>query len=505
MISFELYDDLFEPVVVLNEKAEILYYNSSFLALFKVTPRNLLKTNSLVHFLNEYDLDLASFVKNFISTGQSLSPEITFKKLDQEQTVVMKGTKLFDKYIIMLKDITVEKQLYDKYKISISELKNSHEQIVQIDKLKALGEMSANISHEINNPLTVAYGNNEILSFSLDNKDLNQERENILLCQQNIESSLERIKKIISNMKDFLYKNEELKEYVGIHSIIQASIDLLNPKIKAHHISIQFSSSDQDYIVMANRVKIEQVIVNLIQNAIDAMVDAKVEKPTITISLNSEENTSFVQLRIADNGPGIKPEDKEKVFQTFYTTKEIGKGTGLGLSISNRIIESHQGKLKLIDSKLGATFEITLPSTALSNYIQGDWSKILNSDGNSIKVLIVDNEPQILNLCMSFLKDGPYLFLGATSGKEALEILERTDINLVITDLNMPDQNGISLLKELRDKNYQGPALLLSSREGIQTYTEHKDEHQISGILLKPFNKEELNKIIDHTINNNKK
>lgn len=106
---------------------------------------------------------------------------------------------------------------------------------------------------------------------------------------------------------------------------------------------------------------------------------------------------------------------------------------------------------------------------------------------------------------MSFLKDGPYLFLGATSGKEALETLERTDINLVITDLNMPDQNGISLLKELRDKNYQGPALLLSSREGIQTYTEHKDEHQISGILLKPFNKEELNKIIDHTINNNKK
>lgn len=301
-------------------------------------------------------------------------------------------------------------------------------------------------------------------------------------------------------MKDFLYKSEEQKEYVGIHSIIHASLELLAPKIKAHHITVNFNSHEQDYIVMANRIKIEQVIVNLIQNAIDAMIDAKIDSPTITISLNSEESSSFVQIKIADNGPGIKAEDKEKVFQTFYTTKEIGKGTGLGLSISNRIIESHQGKLKLLDSVAGATFEITLPSTALSNYIQGDWSKILNSDGQSKKILIVDNEPQILNLCMSFLKDGPYLFLGATSGKEALEILERTDIHLVITDLNMPDQNGISLLKELREKNYQGPALLLSSREGIQTYTENKDQHNINGILLKPFNKDELNTIIDQTL-----
>lgn len=500
MISFELYDDLFEPVVVLNDNAEILYYNSSFLALFKVTPRNLLKTNSLIVFLNDYDKALADFVANFISKGQNLSPEITFSKNEIEQTVVLKGAKLFDKFIVMLKDITVEKQLYDKYKVSINELKNSHEQIVQIDKLKALGEMSANISHEINNPLTVAYGNNEILSFSLENSDLNAERANILLCQQNIESSLERIKKIISNMKDFLYKNEDLKEYVGVNSIVQASLDLLNPKIKAHHIAINFNPGAQDYIIMANRVKIEQVIINLIQNAIDAMVDAKIEEPEITISLSAEESTSFVQLKISDNGPGIKFEDREKIFQTFYTTKEIGKGTGLGLSISNRIIESHQGKLKLLDSSAGAIFEITLPSTALSNYIQGDWSKILNSDPSFKKVLIVDNEPQILNLCMSFLKDGPYLFLGATSGREALEILERTDIHLIITDLNMPDQDGITLLKELREKNYQGPSLLLSSREGIPHYTKHKDEFKINGILLKPFNKDELNKIIGQTL-----
>ncbi|MCK6594852.1 MAG: hypothetical protein L6Q33_06610, partial [Bacteriovoracaceae bacterium] len=125
MISFELYDDLFEPVVVLNDNAEILYYNSSFLALFKVTPRNLLKTNSLIVFLNDYDKALADFVANFISKGQNLSPEITFSKNEIEQTVVLKGAKLFDKFIVMLKDITVEKQLYDKYKVSINELKNS--------------------------------------------------------------------------------------------------------------------------------------------------------------------------------------------------------------------------------------------------------------------------------------------------------------------------------------------------------------------------------------------
>lgn len=504
MISFELFDDLFEPIVVLNENSEILYYNSNFLSLFQLTPRTVMKLGNLSDYFKEFPPAFNQFLTDFLNQGQTLSGEISFFKNDQNMTIILKGTKILDKYILMIKDMTVEKQLYDKYKIQIDELKNSHEQILQADKLKALGEMSANISHEINNPLTVASGNNELLGFSLDADDLNAQRENIKSCHANIESSLQRITGIISNMKDFLHNSEEAKEYINLDLIIKNAIIQLESHIKIHNVKIIIKNNPQDVIIFGNQLKLEQVIINLIGNAIDALAETEIPTPEICIEIIPDTKDSSVHVRIKDNGPGIKLENREKIFQTFFTTKEVGKGTGLGLSISKRILQAHQGNLILEESKSGASFRITLPSLELSNYLQADWNQVLNEQSEQKKILFVDNEPQILNLCMSYLKKSPFLFLGATSAEEALNIIKRSPVHLIVTDLNMPKANGIELIKFLRTNNILIPTLLLSSKDSIEIYNKEKDKLKIDGMVLKPFTQEELIKTLHKTLSHEK-
>lgn len=500
MISFELFDDLFEPVVVLNENAEILYYNSSFLSLFQMTPRTVLKLGDLKELFKELGPSFTLFLSDFLNEKESISPELTFVRNQQTATVILKGSKMFDRYVLMMKDMTVEKQLYDKYKIQIEELKNSHDQILQADKLKALGEMSANISHEINNPLTVASGNNELLGFALEDSDLNAQKDSIIHCHNNMTSSLDRIRKIISNMRDFLHKSEDAKEYINLHHILENSITLLKDRISENKVKVQIKAQNPDVIIMGNQLKLEQVIINIMGNALDAMAENNTAQPTLLIEILPDSEKSCVHLKINDNGPGIKKENREKVFQTFFTTKEVGKGTGLGLSISRRIIQSHQGTLELEDSKEGALFVITLPSLELSNYLQSDWDQVLNDQSEQKKILFVDNEPQILNLCMSYLKNSPYLFLGATSAEEALNIIKRTAVHLIVTDLNMPKGSGIDLIEFLRKKGVQTPALLLSGKEALDTYGQVKDRLQIAGMVLKPFTQDELFNTLKKTL-----
>jgi CheY-like chemotaxis protein len=241
----------------------------------------------------------------------------------------------------------------------------------------------------------------------------------------------------------------------------------------------------------------EQVIVNLVQNAADALVESGTSGPKINIEINSQKIPGHICIDIIDNGPGISEANKEKIFQTFFTTKEIGKGTGLGLSISNRILESHQGKLELVDSQSGAIFRIILPSVSISSYMSGGWEKMYTSIDQYKKVLVIDNEPSILNLCMSFMKTTDFYFLGSTSASEAFSLLDRVAIDLIVTDLKMPDISGIEFVKKLRASGSQIPVYYMSSKDSLEKFKQTKDELNIAGVILKPFSRDEFITAID--------
>lgn len=493
MDSFDFLDDLFEPVLIADETETIVYYNPSFLTFFKVTPRIMNKQSSFSEYLSSIIPGATQFIDELYKQGQLISSELNYAHEGQDFTVIIKGNKRESGHAILLfKDVTVEKQLNDKYRAQVEELKNTYAQVIQSDKLKVIGEMTANISHEINNPLTVAVGNAELISFSLEENDLNSQRDAISKYHKNINHSLERINKIISNMKEFLHKSEDKKEYCESKEIIEKAIAFTNPSLKGFPVKLNVTVEGKAPILLVNKVKIEQVFVNLIQNAIDALKDSNTENPEINIHLSPEKNGNFTRIDVMDNGPGISEENQDKIFNTFFTTKEIGKGTGLGLSISNRIIQTHQGKLEYIPSGKGAHFRVTIPGIGIAGHVSGNWERLISEGECLKKVLVVDNEIHILNLCMNFLADTEYFFLGASSAEEAYKELERSSVDLIVTDLKMPQTDGEQFIREVRKRKLDMPVLFLTSKDQLEKYKKLKDELQLDGIVLKPFTKDEL-------------
>lgn len=493
MDSFDYLDDLFEPVLIADATESIVYFNPSFLTFFKATPRLMAKQASYSDYLISIIPGMSEFQKELERQRQLVSSELNFYYEGQEFTVIIKGLMKDSGHVILLfKDVTVEKQLNDKYRAQVEELKNSYSQVIQSDKLKVIGEMTANISHEINNPLTVAVGNAELIQFALEAPDLNKQKEAITKYHKNINHSLDRINKIITNMKEFLHKSEDKKEYCEAREIVEKAMAFTGPSLKGSPINMKISLVGKPPILLVNKIKIEQVFVNLIQNAIDALKDAAVAEPTITIEMAAEKNGNFIRIDVIDNGPGISAENRAKIFNTFFTTKEVGKGTGLGLSISNRIIQSHQGKLEILDSEVGAHFRVTLPAIGIAGHVSGNWERLI-SEGETIKkVLVVDNEINILNLCMNFLSDSDYYFLGASSADEAIKELERTSVDMIITDLKMPHVDGEHFVRELRKRKINVPVLFMTSKEYIEKYKSLKDELQLEGIVIKPFTRDEI-------------
>ena len=386
MMSFEYLDDLFEPVLIIDKSESIIYFNSSFLTLFKTTPRLMQKQTNVLNYLGSIVPDFELHFRKILEHGHAISSELDFYFEDQAYTLIIKGVKKDNSYIMFsFKDVTVEKILNDKYRAQLEELKSSYSQVLQFDKLKVIGEMTANISHEINNPLTVAVGNAELIEFCLEASDINTQKENI-------------------------------EKYNQVNGGVP--------------------------ILLVNKAKVEQVFVNLIQNAIDSLKDSSTKDPRIDIDLTNEKNGNFTRIDVKDNGPGINSDNREKIFNAFYTTKEVGKGTGLGLSISSQIIQSQQGKLQLIDSDHGAHFRVTLPAIGIAGLVNGNWKHQMNEGDKVKRIMVVDNEINILNLCLNFLSETNYSFLGVASANEALRELERSSIHMIITDLKMPDMDG---------------------------------------------------------------
>lgn len=502
MDSFEFLDDLFEPVIVADQTNSIVYFNSSFLTLFKTTPRAMKKSEDYKMYFSGIVPEFPAFYEELQKSRQAISSELTFILEGTLCTIIIKGVvKDSGDTILLFKDVTVEKQLNDKYRAQLEELKNTHGQIIQSDKLKVIGEMTANISHEINNPLTVAVGNVELISFALESEDLNTQREQIKTFHHNIEHSLDRIHKIITNMKEYLHKNEEKKEYCSAQEIIEKAFDFVAPSLKGTDIELKKDIEGKAPILLVNQVKIEQVLVNLINNAIDALKEKKVSAPKIQLDCKVDPSGNFVYLTVTDNGPGITAENREKIFNTFFTTKDMGKGTGLGLSISNRIIQSHQGKLELLDTKSGASFRITLPAIGIAGHMNGNWERLMSDNEQLTRVLVVDNETNILNLCMNFLSGSDFHFLGATSADEAFKEIERSAVDMIITDVKMPSMDGENFIRELRKKNVDIPVLFMTSKDFVDKYKTLKNELGLKGIILKPFTKEELVGAISAAVN----
>jgi signal transduction histidine kinase len=241
----------------------------------------------------------------------------------------------------------------------LKELQTTQSKIVHTTKMAALGIMAGGISHEINNPLAAIRLNSSSL------RDLAQAPEvdvgNVLEIADSIDKTVVRIAKIISGLKSFAREGKQDEtELAPLQKIISETLDFCQARFKNHGIALTVTPISPDLVIQCRRVQIGQVLLNLLNNAFDAIQD----QPKAWVRIEVQESANEVAVAVVDSGPGIPVELRDKLMQPFFTTKEVGKGTGLGLSIADGILKSHGGTFALDTDSSHTRFVFHLPRVA---------------------------------------------------------------------------------------------------------------------------------------------
>jgi C4-dicarboxylate-specific signal transduction histidine kinase len=235
------------------------------------------------------------------------------------------------------------------------ELREKQEQLVQAGKLATLGELTTGVAHELNNPLNnigLFIGNvlDQVRLGRFEPADVIEELEN----------AMEQVRKataIISHLRTFGRAAPVSVEAVDVDEVIERSLLLMQEQLRLRGIEIELDLAPEELIVLGNAIQLEQVFINLLTNARDALSESRGK----TIKIATSREADWISIRFSDTGPGIPRELEKRIFDPFFTTKEVGTGTGLGLSITYSIVKEHGGNISVEPKRRGARFLIELP------------------------------------------------------------------------------------------------------------------------------------------------
>ncbi|RME46425.1 MAG: hybrid sensor histidine kinase/response regulator, partial [Deltaproteobacteria bacterium] len=330
------------------------------------------------------------------------------------------------------------KQLYD-------ELKEAQHKLLQADKLSAIGTLVSGVAHELNNPIAVILGYTQLLQ-TIEDIDLLKEK---LL---KINEAAQRCQRIIRNLLSFARVHKPEKSYVGINGLLKRSVELLQNDLTLHKVAIRLNLDPNLPKTMADFHQIQQVFINILTNALQAI--SEMGRTDGEIRITTKHEGERLHIEIADNGPGISEELQHRIFNPFFTTKQA-TGTGLGLSISYGIIREHGGEISFASRRgKGTIFQITLPVLPEEkDRVAGPapaTSPIALHDHGRYRILIVDDEEDILDLFVTILKRKGFRFDVARTGRTALAKIEREPYDLIISDIRMPEMDGLELHQRLK-------------------------------------------------------
>ena len=223
-------------------------------------------------------------------------------------------------------------------------------QLVHTEKMAAVGALAAGVAHEVNNPLAGVLACNENLENSVDDPEMVQRYLGLM------RDGLQRIERTIQNLLDFSRSREMTMEPTSINHNIHHVLEMTSYQVKKQGIKTELKLSPEEPIVLADHFQMEQLFLNLILNAIQAMPNGG------TLSIRTAVLEGFMVAEVADDGVGIPPEIQKKIFDPFFTTREVGEGTGLGLAVSDTIVRAHGGSLEVeSEKKRGTVFRFRLP------------------------------------------------------------------------------------------------------------------------------------------------
>ena len=330
----------------------------------------------------------------------------------------------------------------------VTEQKLVQKQLELTDRLASLGTMAAGVAHEVNNPLAVVTANASFVRAELEMLELAATADSsqlaaILEAQREIETAAARIARIVSELQAFARPHTPSRGEANVADAVQWAV-----RSTAHEFRYRarvIVEIDGALHVQLDETRLGQVLVNLMMNAAHSIELGAFDKNTVTI--HARQNGNEVVVEVRDTGSGMSPELIKRVFEPFYTTKDVGVGTGLGLAICHGIVSSAAGKLEVeSEPGVGSTFRIRLLVAVLTPRSEAKPAVI--SRVRRGKMLVIDDEPMMLKALRRLLRDHDVVTV--TDPEDALKLLDRGErFDIVFSDMMMPSMTGMDLYERL--------------------------------------------------------
>ena len=462
--------------------------------------------NSLTSFYASYteaEIDnILEIFDQFVRGDTSLKRNIPLHKRNGDTIYVdVTGSMLKadgkDYLLCILRDMTAERKL-------AVEKADFESRLNQSQKMETIGALAGGIAHDFNNIIGAIMGLSEL---SLERyKPDDQLRANL----ESIMKSCLRARDIVSQLLALSYKTDSKRELIHLAPVIRDAVKLVRASIPSS-IAISSDISAENDTVIADQTQICQIILNLCTNASHA-----ISSPNGSIRIHTTNETLVTPLRafqhdiaggayfvieVSDTGSGIDPAIMDRIFESFFTTKEKGKGTGLGLSVIRGIVEKHEGGITVrSEPGTGTTFRVYLP-LARDKTVQTAPAGHDTQESVEAAILLIDDEDLILRISRHILTSLGYHVTSFTNGNDAIDHFKKDPegIDLVLTDMSMPGLTGIDVAGHINRIREGTPVILCSGFTDDEMETRARAAG-ISEILLKPFTSSELARTVAKAI-----
>jgi PAS domain S-box-containing protein len=388
----------------------------------------------------------------------------------------------------VMRDVTDRKKLQDQ-------AREVYHQLLQAEKLAALGQTMSGVAHELNNPLATILACAERLT----ERRLDDATRRDLAA---IHNAADRAARIVRNLQMFVRKRHTTRTTVDLNEVVRETLALRAYEQRAANVILVQELADALPPVFVDPHQIQQIVLNLVINAEQAMLDAH-GRGTLTVRSWQESERDAVLLEVRDDGPGVPEDVQMKVFDPFFTTKVVGKGTGLGLTVAYAIAQEHGGRITVESLPVrGASFVLELPVGGGSVRVpEALPDQVLPAVPKGTRALVIEDEPALGDAVAAALADEGFRPDRAEDGEEALRKVHERHYDVIICDLKMPRVDGMAFFREVSAKMpHVARRLIFVTGDVAGTEAERFLEESGCRWVPKPFRLRDLVRVARETL-----
>jgi two-component system NtrC family sensor kinase len=466
----EVVDAISPALCIVDHAGRIRRANRAFAELVDAPPATLIGRPWQAFVPPEWMTDLQRALDR-----QGAAPEVDLRTGDRHYCVSVVPIAGGDRAntVLLFDDQTNQRRLQD--------------QLIQSEKMSAIGQLIAGIAHDLNNPLASVVG---FADFLVEMRDVPANlREPLAVIQE----EAERASSIVKNLLSFARKQDHQRRSTAVKPLLEATFTLLRNQLMATRVDARLEIDEDLPPLAVDAVQIQQVFVNLINNAAQAILSTG--RPG-TVLVRARRFLDGVAVDVIDDGPGMTEALAAQVFEPFFTTKPEGEGTGLGLSISQGIVREHGGRITLVTEEgRGSTFTVHLPVG--SRPAPSEPSAVTFAAQPRLRVLVVDDEPHILHYMRATLDAWGHSVEVCEDGDDALRRATAESYDLVISDLRMPRLGGREFYEQLAQRDQaMADRIVFSTGDTVRDDTLAFLEGLGRPFLHKPFSLAELRELL---------